>query len=133
MRSVFLLVICGLLLICSCSVSGIVVDKSNVTTSVDRIDFEEDSVLKVYHGGAIHLIPAKSIKTVQFTDEETMTYDGEFYISATVILQDGTRKAASGRSGKDYCFVSVNNALTGKSADGDFTVPVSEIITIEVH
>ncbi len=97
------------------------------------LDFSENSVLKVYHGGAIHLIPVKSIRTVQIDGEQTMSYDGDFFISATITLQDGTRKIASGGSDANLCFISINNSIAGKAADGVFTIPISEVTSLEVH
>ncbi|KMQ50501.1 hypothetical protein CHISP_2619 [Chitinispirillum alkaliphilum] len=131
-RLTALIIVLPALLLTGCSLSGTVVDRSEFAVQVGKMQLAGDPALKVYHGGALHLIPLESIKTLEIDGEESMNYGGEFFMSASITLKDGTRKVASGRNSDKRSFVSVNNTITGKSSNGVYSISVDNIIRLEV-
>ncbi|MDG5814775.1 hypothetical protein QA601_06790 [Chitinispirillales bacterium ANBcel5] len=104
--------------------TGTVVDRSDVSTRIEKMQLANYSALKIVHGGAYRKVSLNSIRMLQINADETLFYNNQLYLSAELTLSDGM--------GQKSVFVCVNDVLTGDAGEDTFLIPLEYISTISI-
>jgi len=119
----------------SCSLSGVIVDRTQTEASLDRIHLTEYPSLKVYHGGAVREVPLKDIQSVKIYAEKSIVYNEELYFAAEMTLQDGSQigSSANGATNDSQCYLSVHNTIKGMKRGALYRISIENVSEIRIE
>ncbi len=118
----------ALAVICGCKgMNAIVTDAAGVETQVTDVRVSGDPTLGIQSGGSVRSVPIEACSEINVYPEESRTIGGNLYFLASFVFADGSRLSARDSVGEAITFLRVNDAVTGESNKGPFSIPLAKV------